>query len=276
MSAFEEPRYVCAIAGATAAVLGEPDLAPACWAPDLRAHWLGCPPIEGGYRHRSHTFPVGGMTTLVEGDWIAWLDHGPLGFPDLGAHGHADALSVWLHVDGVPVLVDAGTYAYNGSPETRRWFRGSAAHNTATVDGGNQSEPLGSFLWKRRAKAWVIAAQTGEAPWVRAATDAWGEIAHERRLSLSDGQLHLTDHFDGAGTHTLRIRLHFSAQLDVVPTDGGFDVRKGSERLLFLAAGGTLVRSRRAPAYGHLTEGTTWILETEEALPWSHTLSITR
>jgi len=276
MSAFEEPRHVCAIAGATAAVLGDPGLAPAGWTPDLRAHWLGCLPLEGGYRHHSRTFPVGGMTTLVDGDWIAWFDHGPLGFPDLAAHGHADALAVWLHVDGEPILVDAGTYAYNGSPESRRWFRGTAAHNTATVDGGNQSEPLGSFLWKTRARAWVIAAQHGESPSVRAATDAWAGVAHERQVSLAEGQLHLTDRFEGSGTHTVHIRLHFSAQLDIVPSEGGFEVRKKGERLLFLCAGGRLVRTRRAPGYGHLTEGTTWILETTEELPWCHSLSITR
>jgi len=277
MVSFEEPRYVCSIAGAAASALGRPELAPTCWRPDLRTQWLGLAPVSGTYRHHSRTFPVGGLTVLADHDWLAWMDHGPLGFVDLAAHGHADALSIWLHVDGIPILVDAGTYAYNSSSESRRWFRGTAAHNTATVDGGNQSEPLGSFLWGRRASARVIEAHHGSGGWVRADTDAWGDVIHERKMSLSAQVLHVLDRFEGSGTRIIRLALHFAADLDVEACDGGgFDVRRGATRLVHLSAGGALVRSRRAPSYGVLEEGTTWVLETEVTLPWTHTLEIRR
>jgi len=272
MTAFEEPKHVCSIAGATAMALGRPELAPTAWRPDLRAAWLGIRSGSGDYRHRSRTFPVGGLTALVAEGWLAWMDHGPLGFPDLAAHGHADALSIWLHVDGTPVLVDTGTYAYNAAPESRRWFRSTEAHNTATVDGGQQSEALGSFLWRTRATGRVLEARHGESAWVRADTDAWGEVRHERTVSLTAQGLVVEDRFEGAGRHTIRLCLHFDAALDLVPCEGGFDVNNGDAHIARLLAEGSLIRTRRAPAYGVLEEGVTWVLEAEVSLPWTHSL----
>ena len=39
-------------------------------------------------------------------------------------------------------LVDPGTYA-----ERRAYFRGTAAHNTVRIDGRDQSEQGGNFMW---------------------------------------------------------------------------------------------------------------------------------
>ena len=60
------------------------------------------------------SFPDGGNTAIREwrqGDEILWvMYHGPLGYLSIATHGHADALSLWLHINGRPVLADAGTY----------------------------------------------------------------------------------------------------------------------------------------------------------------------
>ena len=78
-------------------------------------------------------------------------DAAPLGFLSIAAHGHADALSFVLSLGGVPVLVDPGTYCYHSDPTWREYFRGTAAHNTVRVDGLNQSEAVGPFMWSRKA-----------------------------------------------------------------------------------------------------------------------------
>jgi Heparinase II/III-like protein/Heparinase II/III N-terminus len=63
-------------------------------------------------------------------------------------HMHADFLSVYLQVSGVPMIVDAGTYTYrsrkerwpNGEPSWRAHFLGPAAHNALCIEG---QDPLG-------------------------------------------------------------------------------------------------------------------------------------
>jgi len=84
-----------------------------------------------------------------EGTEEIWVrcDHGPLGYLSIAAHGHADALSVELRCGGVEVLVDPGTYCYHDQPEWRRYFKGTAGHNTLAVDGLDQIEYGGPFLW---------------------------------------------------------------------------------------------------------------------------------
>ena len=57
---------------------------------------------------------------------------GPLGD---GGHGHYDQLAVELYANGQPLVVDPGRYTYAEEPGGwRRWFKGTAAHNTVTVD----------------------------------------------------------------------------------------------------------------------------------------------
>ncbi|WP_088289896.1 alginate lyase family protein [Kineosporia sp. A_224] len=64
-----------------------------------------------------------------------------------GAHAHYDALSVVLHCDGAPALVDPGRYTYSGDLDAdgvdwRHTFKTTRAHNTVTVDGRDQTRYL--------------------------------------------------------------------------------------------------------------------------------------
>ena len=68
----------------------------------------------------SQQFPDGGYTVLRSGEGaeeqLLLLDHGPLGYLSIAAHGHADALSLVMHLGGRPVLVDPGTFTYHEQP----------------------------------------------------------------------------------------------------------------------------------------------------------------
>jgi hypothetical protein len=75
------------------------------------------------------------------------FDAAPLGYLSIAAHGHADALSIILHVDGSPFLVDPGTYTYHTEPLWRKYFVGTHAHNTIVIDDLNQAEHAGPTLW---------------------------------------------------------------------------------------------------------------------------------
>lgn len=83
------------------------------------------------------------------------FDCGELGYLSLAAHGHADALSITLNAGGKDIFVDPGTYLYHSGAGWRDYFRGTRAHNTLRIDGRDQSEIKGPFLWGYKAKAYL-------------------------------------------------------------------------------------------------------------------------
>jgi hypothetical protein len=147
--------YVSAVLSNTAAVVDDGAIAP----PASQAHFR-----DLFVKSRSETqaapsgtriFDDGGYTVfrrrLQKRDTMLVFDHGPLGHLSIAAHGHADALAVWLHVDGLPVFCDAGTYLYHSGGALRSYFRGTRAHNTLEIDGVDQSTIAGPFNWSRKA-----------------------------------------------------------------------------------------------------------------------------
>src|SRR5713101_8866728 len=82
----------------------------------------------------SSLFADGGYVVMRSG-WQRDAHHlifdvGPLGCPLSGGHGHADLLSLQCSVFGEPVMVDPGTYCYQGERAWRDRFRGTAVHST--------------------------------------------------------------------------------------------------------------------------------------------------
>ena len=124
--------------------------------------------------------------------WQALFDAGPLGLGSLAAHGHADALAIWASLDGKPLLIDAGTYAYHEDPAWRDHFRSTPAHNTLTLDGRNQSEIQGAFLWGRKARSRFVAHDL-RAGWVEGETDAYLPDTITRRVQLTGDALTMRD-----------------------------------------------------------------------------------
>jgi hypothetical protein len=120
-------------------------------------------------------------------------DAGPHGFLKIAAHAHADALAIELRVDGVEVVADPGTYCYHGEPAWRAYFRGTLGHATLELDGRDQSESGGPFLWTRHASTWLletVGLDTDGAPvarWV-AEHDGYSRrdepLRHRRRVEL--------------------------------------------------------------------------------------------
>jgi Heparinase II/III-like protein/Heparinase II/III N-terminus len=119
----------------------------------------GLPPaenyrIEGpGTRQYPLMYEEGGYAMLGDKNLHLVFDAGSLGYPSIAAHGHADALSFCLGLDGEWWMVDPGTYAYHREAEWRDYFRGTSAHNTMMINGLNQSRIGGAFLWLEQAHA---------------------------------------------------------------------------------------------------------------------------
>lgn len=197
---------------------------------------------------RIESFEQGGVTIVRSSDGriVLAFDHGPLGFGPLAAHGHADALSVQLVIDGKPILIDPGTYIYNGNREKRDLFRSTAMHNTVCVNGANQSEMLGPFLWGRKAKAGSFEVDdSGDVISLAACHDGYSPAIHRRLIYLSDSILRIVDEVDCAAQGAA-VCFHMPKPEDALGICLTFAAQEVRE-----------VRSefKYSPAYGALAEG---------------------
>ncbi|MRR32281.1 hypothetical protein EG834_18575, partial [bacterium] len=69
---------------------------------------------------------------------------------------HADQLNVDLWWHGRNIAQDAGTYLYNAPPPWDNTLGKTYVHNTLTVNGMDQMERAGKFLWLDRLNAAVL------------------------------------------------------------------------------------------------------------------------
>jgi len=163
-------------------------------------------------------FPVGGYYVLQkiwDGQYIRLIfDCGPLGLPPLAAHGHMDALSFILEIEGESILVDPGTYTYFKDLHWRDYFRSTRAHNTITIDDRDQSVPSGRFLYKQQAKAVCLEFQEGCT--VMGYHDGYTRfsdpVVHTRRISVDSErkEFSICDKLTCKSNHLLQIFFHFN------------------------------------------------------------------
>lgn len=170
---------------------------------------------DGGYYVLGHRFNEADEVRIV-------VDAGPLGFTTLAAHGHADALALWMSVGGKEVLVDPGTYAYHTNQAWRNYFRGTLAHNTVCLDGLDQSEIGGNFMWLRHATAVCEKWESNDAfDEFIGRHDGYDSLAipakHIRHLHFDKvaRRLTVTDRIETNGPHTVALLWHFGEQCQV-------------------------------------------------------------
>ncbi|MDQ2801581.1 MAG: heparinase II/III-family protein [Pseudomonadota bacterium] len=200
------------MAAGIAARLSHPQATTAARWPDATAWWLYG---EAGRNRFESTVPAaepgsaqleaGGLVVLRDGTARATVDVGPLGFLSLAAHGHADALAVTWTRGGREVVCDPGVGSYFRDAEARNAFRGTGFHATVEVDGSNQSEIGGAFLWTRHANATALGVDLekrvvfGTHDGYEGLTDP---VRHLRAVALlSEQQLLVCDLLEGDGLH---------------------------------------------------------------------------
>ena len=156
------------------------------------------------------------------------LDAAELGFLSIAAHGHADALSFVLHVDGHPVITDVGTYTYHTEPAWRSYFIGTLAHNTIRIDEQDQAKSTGPTMWIQHYQPKVIHYETSDTKDVVIAEHNGYKrlgITHRRELSLDKGSniLRIVDNIvlDQPGDHTLDVPLHLHPRVTIDPDETG-------------------------------------------------------
>lgn len=208
--AARESDYVALILSSLAATLGRPDLAPPKDRAHLRQLWTGRAEARSQAHDGAVFFDDGGYSVLrhkVAGrDSMMVMDHGPLGYLSIAAHGHADALSICWHLDDQPVFIDPGTYLYHSGGSERDRFRGTSVHNTLCLDGKDQSDISGAFNWSRKAKAWRVPVDPAtESLSVEGAHDGYKPLGviHHRKLTLSGQDSYIiSDWLEGLPNNT--------------------------------------------------------------------------
>ena len=159
-------------------------------------------------------FPEAGYTVIRTPEILFTFDHGPLGMAPLYNHGHADALSITLSVNGDLLIVDPGTYAYNGVPEFRRYFKGTRAHNTVTIDKEDQALQETEFIWRHPYMARLSGvSELNEGLRLEGTHNGYERlkdpVTHIRKILFSDGELFLIqDNFRGNGLHEFELNYH--------------------------------------------------------------------
>ena len=206
------------------------------------------------------TFSSSGYTVLGRGsDVLLCFDHGPLGMPPLYNHGHADALSLTLSVKGKQMLVDSGTYRYNGVAVWRKCFKGTRAHNTVTIDGLDQAEQVTGFIWAKPYTAQLLSCEkTDLGIRLEASHNGYNRlpqaVEHRRSLLWSEqGFLLVRDAFTGTGEHTFELNFHLHPEASVTERDGCWQISREDASLTFYLLEGehfTPVHGQYSPILG--------------------------
>ena len=192
--------------------------------PEAFSHLTACPDSRSEARR---AFPHGGYYVLRrqvrDSNVRVLFDCGPLGMRPLNGHGHSDALSFVLYVNGRAVFIDPGTYTYYSSPKWRDYFRSTAAHNTVRVDGRDQATFSGPFCGTDRARSQCLGFEDGVSVAGRHFSYCGGPdpVTHSRTLQFVDAPdsgsvcLRITDRLAAAAPHAYELFFHLDGKWTV-------------------------------------------------------------
>ena len=188
------------------------------------------------------------------------FDAGPLGGGS-GGHGHADALSLALNLDGKPLLVDPGSCNYVGPGSDRETFRITQAHNTVTVDKLSQTTPKTAFSWFQWPRVMMEAVMFApEFEFVAASHDGYTRLqppVTQRRsvFNAHSGFWFVLDQLMGNGPHDYALHWHLAPGSNLEQmADTSWGIELGESKLHLLTASdgwlATVGTGWFSPAYG--------------------------
>lgn len=139
-----------------------------------------------------------GYRTFTTPTYECIIDIGHIGPSYQPGHAHADTFNFVLNVKYEPVILDTGISTYD-TGKTRLKERGTAAHNTVTVQDKNSSEVWSSFRVAKRAKVKIIKDEKNH---VIAQHDGYKKLGtiHKREWLFAENQIVISDTLTGKNT----------------------------------------------------------------------------
>ncbi len=239
-----EECYAASIARAINGFYGQSnDVAVPCEGPALRDAFFGRSEQTILAPMGQKSFLHGGYSVVREirggRKLCLTMDHGPLGYLSIAAHGHADVNAITLALDDEDVLVDPGTYLYHSGGAWRDWFRGTAAHNTLCVNGADQSTIAGPFFWKSKAIGQVEKVAPAPNWLLRGSHDGYQAshgLRHVRQVTPLDDGILIEDSLEGtAPAQDCSVTFQFAPALDVRMRGDKWIVMKDRVQVLTLS-----------------------------------------
>jgi Heparinase II/III-like protein/Heparinase II/III N-terminus len=230
---------------------------------------------------KSAAFIDGGLYVMTSDRGTMLIDAGPHGAGS-GGHGHADALSVRLSMNGQRRLVDPGSYVYvtpSSESGARDEFRGTRAHNTLRVDGQEQAVPRSPFAWNSlphvNTEQWIAAPQfdffAGRHDGYTRLSDP---VVHRRMIFHLHGEYWLVrDVVEGKAVHDLEISWHFATDLSLSTSQEKARISSVSgDSMVMLGAGTTAwelapEEGYVSPAYGERHKAPLCVFRNRTQLP---------
>lgn len=162
-----------------------------------------------------------------------YFDAAPLGYLGIAAHGHADALSFMLHVDGRPIFADSGTFTYHTQREWRAYFAGTLAHNTARIDGVDQATLAGPTMWLNHYRCKILKKENS---CISAEHDGYKKLGvlHRRTVRFDEEResFEILDEFLSENPFTLELPFHLHPDVAVKRDGNGFALKVPGIRLV--------------------------------------------
>lgn len=205
------------------------------------------------------TYKQSGYTVIRNDSILFTFDHGGLGMAPFFNHGHADALSITLSKNGLPILVDPGTYRYNGVPKWRKYFKGTRAHNTVTIDNLDQACQETSFIWSRpyttkRQQSSLYNNSVFFSAEHNGYSRLREQVLHRRSIIFfEDKHILIEDSFRGKGSHCFELNYHFHPKISPLKLNDWWVVENQNTKAFMCLIGNddfTLLNGRENPIFG--------------------------
>jgi hypothetical protein len=206
-------------------------------------------------------FPEAGIAVSRQEDQFLLVSNGRVGTRGFGNHKHNDQLGFELHLNGNPLIVDAGSYVYTSDPGARNLFRSTRYHNTLSIDDEEQNELRPEWLFRLFETAYAEHLHFhGDEVAVeyhgRHIGLPRGKVTHERRFRLlyRSRMLIISDLLDANGTHDLCWHFHFAPGIAAgIPQAGNCVLETKGQRYILASLDGLETQLSEAwysPAYG--------------------------
>ncbi len=179
--------------------------------PEACKYWYSIKAIEPP--SKDIVFSDGGYL-ISRSSWEKGANYFLIKFGSVKWHSHADIFHIVLYWNGIPILVDSGTYRYNNEPKKRKFFRSTAAHNTAVINDKDQAIQVGTFRWLTKASARNLKCKINDK---MVEFEGWHDgymrlgAVHKRKVVLhkDNWELRVVDYIKSISKKDVKIYWHF-------------------------------------------------------------------